>query len=144
MKTVVKVEAIYSKTLVVLGTLAFAVTGYHLFFKHRSKNVALITMWVIFQLLFVLYCAGEFLNRSLIVVWNHKTRTEIWLYMEFSAYVMQTIGHFIFGYHYLIASLEIRAAVRKVEGPNYKWTIFWLCITSIILIYLAETLARQF
>jgi len=99
-------------------------------------------MWAIFQLLFVLYCVGEFLDRSFIVIWNHKTQQEIWLYLEFFVFVLQASGHFIFGFHYFVASLEIKAAVRKVDGPRRKWAIFWLCIASIIVIYLAETLAR--
>ena len=77
---IVEVEVIYSEILVVFGTLAFLVTGYYLLFKHRSKNIVLIAMWVIFQLLFVLYCAGEFLNKSFIMIWNEKTQQEIWLY----------------------------------------------------------------
>jgi hypothetical protein len=48
MKTIVEVETVYSKILVVLGTLAFTVTGYYLLCKHRSKNIVLIAMWVIF------------------------------------------------------------------------------------------------
>jgi hypothetical protein len=50
------------------------------------------------------------------------------------------LGHFIFGYQYLVSSIEIEAIIYKKKKLKHKWPMFWTVAVLSACVYLGEAI----
>jgi hypothetical protein len=63
-----------------------------------------------------------------------------WVFVDGLSFYLFTMGHFIFGYQYLISSVEIEAIIFKKSKLKSKWRMLWLVAVLSAFVYLVESI----